>query len=256
MNKQQEYKITFQPSGRSVFALPGTLLLEAAGRAGVALQTPCGGRGTCGKSRVRIASGQCPPSPSDRQSLSAEQLEQGYRLACRAYIEGPLVVEVSPESLFGGAQQILTSHAGRSAVLNPVTRKVFFRLVPPSRDDAAADSARLASVAGDVSIPFLLLRKLPGFLRVNDWQGTAVIAGNRLIGLLPQIACDRIHFIGNAASLGAQLALLSADERALASRLSAATEHIDLSLDPEFQMEFGMAMLFSDGDVDACNDVR
>jgi uncharacterized 2Fe-2S/4Fe-4S cluster protein (DUF4445 family) len=57
MNKQHEIKVTFQPSGRSVFALPGTLLLEAAGRAGVALQTPCGGRGTCGKCRVRIASG-------------------------------------------------------------------------------------------------------------------------------------------------------------------------------------------------------
>jgi len=61
----------------------------------------------------------------------------------------------------------------------------------------------------------------------------------RRIGLLPQIACRRIHFVGNAASLGAQLALLSADERELASQLGRTTEHVDLSLDPEFQMEFG-----------------
>ncbi len=85
MNKQNEIKVTFQPSGRSVFALPGTLLLEAAGRAGVALQTPCGGRGTCGKCRVRIVSGECPPSAADLQALSAEQVQQGYRLACRTY---------------------------------------------------------------------------------------------------------------------------------------------------------------------------
>ena len=44
--KSNEIKVTFQPSGRSVFVLPGTLLLEAAGRAGIVLQTPCGGRGT------------------------------------------------------------------------------------------------------------------------------------------------------------------------------------------------------------------
>ncbi|HAS84218.1 MAG TPA: hypothetical protein DCS43_16450, partial [Verrucomicrobia bacterium] len=78
----------------------------------------------------------------------------------------------------------------------------------------------------------------------------------RRIGLLPQIACRRIHFVGNAASLGAQLALLSADERELASQLGRTTEHVDLSLDPEFQMEFGMAMMFPENDVDACNDVR
>ena len=76
----------------------------------------------------------------------------------------------------------------------------------------------------------------------------------RRIGLLPQIPCERIHFIGNAASLGARLALLSADERERAERLRGGTEHVDLSLDPEFQTEFGMAMMFPGGDMDACVD--
>jgi uncharacterized 2Fe-2S/4Fe-4S cluster protein (DUF4445 family) len=66
----------------------------------------------------------------------------------------------------------------------------------------------------------------------------------RRIGLLPQVDCERIRFIGNAASLGAKQALLSRDERERAGRIGAAAEHVDLSLDPEFQMEFGMAMMF------------
>jgi uncharacterized 2Fe-2S/4Fe-4S cluster protein (DUF4445 family) len=74
----------------------------------------------------------------------------------------------------------------------------------------------------------------------------------RRIGLLPQIPCERIRFIGNAASMGAKLALLSVDERAYADDLRRRAEHIDLSLDPEFQMEFSMAMIFPDGDVDHC----
>jgi uncharacterized 2Fe-2S/4Fe-4S cluster protein (DUF4445 family) len=74
----------------------------------------------------------------------------------------------------------------------------------------------------------------------------------RRIGLLTQVPSDRIRFIGNAASMGAKMALLSADERAYADRLRKLARHADLSLDPGFQEEFGMAMLFPDGDVDVC----
>ncbi|MBW7866664.1 MAG: 2Fe-2S iron-sulfur cluster binding domain-containing protein, partial [Candidatus Hydrogenedentes bacterium] len=47
-------RVQFDPGGRAVEVLPGTLLVEAAGRAGLALDTPCGGGGTCGKCLVRI----------------------------------------------------------------------------------------------------------------------------------------------------------------------------------------------------------
>ena len=33
--KRQEYKIVFEPTGRQVYALPGTILLEAAAQAGL-----------------------------------------------------------------------------------------------------------------------------------------------------------------------------------------------------------------------------
>ena len=181
--RSKEVKVTFQPSGRSVYVLPGTLLLEAAGRAGVVLQTPCGGRGTCGKCRVRIADGPCPPSATAEQVLSAEQAQQGYRLACQTYIDNPLVVEIPEESRFGAAQQILTTHAGLGTVLNPVVHKQYFRLNAPASEDAVSDVARLKAAVGQATIPLHLLLKLSGFLRAHDWQGTAVVAGTRLIGL-------------------------------------------------------------------------
>jgi uncharacterized 2Fe-2S/4Fe-4S cluster protein (DUF4445 family) len=74
----------------------------------------------------------------------------------------------------------------------------------------------------------------------------------RRIGLLPQIPCDKIRFIGNAASLGAKIVLLSKDEREYAEALRRKTEHVDLSLDPEFQNEFGVAMMFPETEGDAC----
>jgi uncharacterized 2Fe-2S/4Fe-4S cluster protein (DUF4445 family) len=181
--KSAEIKVVFQPVGRTVYVLPGTLLLEAAGRAGIVLQTPCGGRGTCGKCRVRVTDGECPVSPADKAILSPRQIREGNRLACQTYVREPLVVDIPDESRFDAAQQILTADAGRRAVLNPVVRKRHFRLPIPVSENAISDVARLKAAIGPVAIPFHLLRKLSAFLRARQWQGTAVMAGNRLLDL-------------------------------------------------------------------------
>ena len=178
-----ELKVTFQPSGRSVYVLPGTLLLEAAGRAGIALQTPCGGKGTCGKCKVRIAQGDCPPLSGIAQAFSDALVEKGFRLACQAHVESPLVVEIPDESLFEATGQILTGDTGEVAELKPVVRKEYFALTPPSSEDARSDVARFTDAVGDIEIPYDLLQKLPGFLRANSWTGTAVIVNGRLTGL-------------------------------------------------------------------------
>lgn len=46
--------ITFTPSGKTVTVEPGTTLAEACRKAGFPLPTPCGGKGICGKCRVRV----------------------------------------------------------------------------------------------------------------------------------------------------------------------------------------------------------
>jgi uncharacterized 2Fe-2S/4Fe-4S cluster protein (DUF4445 family) len=76
----------------------------------------------------------------------------------------------------------------------------------------------------------------------------------RRIGMLPPIPCHRIRFVGNTASFGAKRALLSIEEKEYANRVARSTEHVDLSLDPEFQMEFGSAMLLPEHDLDECAD--
>jgi uncharacterized 2Fe-2S/4Fe-4S cluster protein (DUF4445 family) len=76
----------------------------------------------------------------------------------------------------------------------------------------------------------------------------------RRIGMLPPIPCDRIRFVGNTASFGAKRALLSTQEKAYAARIMEKVRHIDLSLDPEFQLEFSSAMLLPDRDLDECGE--
>jgi uncharacterized 2Fe-2S/4Fe-4S cluster protein (DUF4445 family) len=66
----------------------------------------------------------------------------------------------------------------------------------------------------------------------------------RAIGLIPKIPLERIRFVGNAASEGAKMALISQEEKERAEEISKKVEHIELSLDPAFAEEFSKAMMF------------
>jgi uncharacterized 2Fe-2S/4Fe-4S cluster protein (DUF4445 family) len=88
--------------------LPGTLLLEAAGRAGLAIDTPCGGKGTCGKCRVRFESSPPEPNAAERRALGAVDIRDGWRLACQSRPTADAVVTIPAGSLLSGGIQIRT----------------------------------------------------------------------------------------------------------------------------------------------------
>lgn len=75
--------------------LKGQTLLARARDAGVALETPCGGMGLCGKCKVRIRSGSVSPvTDQEKLSLSPRELADGVRLACRAVPLEPVELEL------------------------------------------------------------------------------------------------------------------------------------------------------------------
>jgi uncharacterized 2Fe-2S/4Fe-4S cluster protein (DUF4445 family) len=202
--KPDEIKVVFEPSGRSVFVLPDTPLLEAAGRAGIILQTPCGGQGTCGKCKVKIAT-ESEPS-----------------LACQRRIDKPLVVDIPQESMFETHQQILVTDSGETGDLNPVVRKVMLKLDPPTQADSRSDMARIYDALGDaISVSPELISKVPSFMRQNDWQGTAVLVENRLIALevgdTVQAAYGVAFDLGTTTVVGTLFDLSSGQEVGVAS---------------------------------------
>jgi len=64
------------------------------------------------------------------------------------------------------------------------------------------------------------------------------------IGLLPEVPLERIHFVGNAASVGARMVLLSRHCRALAGQLARKIEYVEIAGEPQFQMIFAESILF------------
>jgi len=82
----RQVRVTFQPCGRAVFVLPETTILEAAACAGLTIDTPCGGMGTCGKCRIQVISGACEPTEADRQMFGEDELRNGWRLGCQTAV--------------------------------------------------------------------------------------------------------------------------------------------------------------------------
>ena len=76
-------QITFLPERKSVSVLPGTPVSVAAGVAGIVLTSPCGGRGTCGKCRIRRVSGK----------IEGEPVDPDIYLACQSRVRGDAVDE-------------------------------------------------------------------------------------------------------------------------------------------------------------------
>ena len=70
------------------------------------------------------------------------------------------------------------------------------------------------------------------------------IASALRIGLIPPLSKDRIRYVGNAASLGAQMCLLSEAERGRAAQVAARIEHVSLATHPDFERIFVEAMNF------------
>ena len=228
---EREVKVVFEPSGRSVHALPGTVLLEAAGRAGLIIETPCGGAGRCGKCLVQVRAGKCPPTETETKTLGTERVAQGYRLACQAKILGPLTVEIPESSLFQGQQQILTADTQETLHVQPRVRKQFVQLPPPSQADARSDVERLQAAIGPCAVNITALRTLPATLRKAGFAATAVLVDDELVAVEPGDTTSRCYGvafdIGSTTLVGTLVDLIAGTDLALAARVNPQTSFGD-----------------------------
>lgn len=186
--REKEIPVKFQPQGKTVHVMPGTPLHEATVLAGITLNTPCGGRGTCAKCRVRVVDNPNPPTDAEQARLPGDELARGMRLACQSSVCGPITVEVPETSVLASAFQILGGgQDGAADVTQVVVRKRYVELPPPTRADELADVERLerALGMGAIQVELPLLRELPRRLRQTGFKGTAVLAEGRLLDFEP-----------------------------------------------------------------------
>lgn len=220
-----EVSVKFSPQGKIIYVLKGTKILEAAGRAGIALETPCGGQGTCGKCRVRLVNGACEPVQTETTLFSEEEIADGCRLACQSCICDTSVIEIPDSSLLASFYQILSkAKEGHKEEICPSVDKRYVEPALPSMEDDLPDFERIESVVGPFKIDLELARKLPTILRRQGFRGTAVTADNHLIDFEAgntESECYGAAFdIGTTTLVGTLLDLNTGRESAESSRMN------------------------------------
>ncbi|MDX1436708.1 MAG: ASKHA domain-containing protein [Anaerolineales bacterium] len=193
-----DHLVVFQGNHDPVRVATGTLITEAARRADVVINQPCGGQGRCGRCAVAV-NGQGVRRRSTLR-LSPADIEEGYALACQAVIEGDLRIRLLPQESI--ERRLTTDRTVAKisvpegyAVENQSIRRLTLNLPAPTVDDQTDDWSRLQKAlhqAGyhrvELSLP--LLRRLGPALREGSWTVTVVIDSpwggtTRLIDILP-----------------------------------------------------------------------
>jgi uncharacterized 2Fe-2S/4Fe-4S cluster protein (DUF4445 family) len=179
--------ITFQPSGITLDVQAKTELLDAARLAGVEIELPCGGRGTCGNCTVRIISGK-----TSRESLGVltqEEIDQNFVLACQTSVEdSDVVIEVPHKAVrFGGQfiddglELIDPGLLPTQEECQPLTEKINIHVPPPHKADGLSDLDRTTRALQqrlglkEVIFPLAVICQLADTLRTADGNVTVTI---------------------------------------------------------------------------------
>ncbi len=177
-------RLRFLPEETEVRVPSGTPVFDAASWNGIAIDSTCGGHGTCRKCKVRIVSGDVPVGPLDPRAFTAAELRDGWRLACRAGAREDLTVEVPPLQT---RPKAALAGVGRHVILRPSVQKRHLVLEEPTLEDQRSDLQRVLDGIEDLEprASIELLRTLGGTLRSANFDVTAVVCDEELVDLEP-----------------------------------------------------------------------
>ena len=237
MSKSPEtVQVVFQPEGRRVRMPRGVTLLEGASQAGLDLNSPCGGMGTCGGCRVRVEGPEeVRVSSAGARFFDEGEVSEGWRLACQLHVERDLVVTVPPGSR-AFDQKILEAGIAVEVPLEPAVRRLEVAVASPELADLTSDLDRLKSAlreagAAEVSVAHEVLQELPETLRSAEFRVSATVVDGWLVGLEAGpgrgaplgVAVD----VGTTTVVGMLLDLETGEELAVASATNPQVAHGD-----------------------------
>jgi uncharacterized 2Fe-2S/4Fe-4S cluster protein (DUF4445 family) len=175
---------------RAVRVPYGVTLFDAASWNGIAIDSTCGGHGTCKKCRIRIADDPPVPSSLDIRAYTPQEINDGWRLACRTIATRDTEVEVPPLTT---RPKAATVGVGRQVILRPAVQKRYLELTEPDLADQASDLERVLAQLDDLEprAELSVLKTLGRTLRAADYKVTAVVVDDVLIAVEPGDTTDR-----------------------------------------------------------------
>jgi uncharacterized 2Fe-2S/4Fe-4S cluster protein (DUF4445 family) len=157
--------------------------VNLSGEPTLSLEAPCGGKGKCGRCVVKAWGEISPPSPEELQRLSAAELQEGWRLACQARLEGRVWVQ-RPKNL---EASIIAEGPRIERRLDPPVRRLSFDPAPPRLEDQGSDEDRILDAVrlrlaaenielGRLDLPYALLPCIAGSARGGAVEAVVEVA--------------------------------------------------------------------------------
>ena len=208
MDKEEKarFQIVYQPSGKSGTYKGPIRLLDAARRAGVGLESVCGGIGDCGRCKVIVTKGPTSHLTGIEETLlTEEELKQGYRLACCTRVYGEAEVFLPP-SVRLERQRLQLEAVEMPLEVEPVVREYLIDLPAATLVDIRPDFRRLRealkathSVEPEL-IDYSALKAVSPMIREEEWSVRVALRGNEIISVVP--ADEQRASLGLAVDLG------------------------------------------------------
>ena len=157
---------------------------DAASWNGIAIDSTCGGYGTCKKCRIKVTVGDSEPTKLDFRAFSADEIRAGWRLACMVRPGANIAIDVPPLTT---RPKAATVGVGRQVILRPAVQKRYVELKSPTLHDQRTDIVRLLDEIDDfeATVSLAAMRHLPKALRESDFKVTAVFIEQELIEIEP-----------------------------------------------------------------------
>lgn len=181
-------KITLT-TGKTINAAKGESLLGALKSNEIFLIASCGGKGSCGKCKVKIISGEAESAPRGR--LTQDEKNAGMALACMTFPKGDLLIEIPETSRLVVGEKIAVSRASDLSKLfkefnvpvSPLVGHEGLHLPPPTLHDSIGDMERLKRAMnergiGDVRFSHEFTRRMAKALRDSQWKITLGLTGS------------------------------------------------------------------------------
>ena len=167
------------------FTVPtGVSAFDAASWNGIAIDSTCGGYGTCKKCRIKVTTGDVEPSKLDYRAFTESEIKEGWRLACLVRAAKDVTVDVPPLTT---RPKAATVGVGRQVILRPAVQKRYVELADPTLHDQRTDIVRLFDAIDDIeaTVSLAAMRNLPKVLRSSFFKVTAVFVDQELIDVEP-----------------------------------------------------------------------
>ncbi|HOJ10174.1 MAG TPA: ASKHA domain-containing protein [Clostridiales bacterium] len=171
----------------------GKNLLDFLREKSLYVPTPCGGKGTCGKCRVKVKGYIEEPSEKEKKLLGRNAEAMGYRLACYNKIESDIDIFLDNSDK---EASIVTSGIEKTIKVNPLIGKKCVKLDMPDIHDQRPDVDRIIEAYDSDSVvsSIDLIADIPELIR-KEYTVTVVSHDGEITGVEPGNTENRLYGI-------------------------------------------------------------